>query len=233
MQIRRFRGRRTVMSFRLCSRAPWTTSSSAAISTAILPGRTDVRVELSPLLEQAREPARHAVDLELAGDDGSVAEDAAEQRPLDLEHRPVERDRRGRCGAGSRARPRARSRSRRDASGPSARPRPPRSARRARAAPPRRPQRPSTARRSRPRRRTRGRARAGTAERARSRAGASRSAAYPRSLRSGCAQGIPRQMDWNRTQSGDRDARRRRDRRRSRSRSGRSGSSSRCSSSAS
>src|SRR5579864_5406246 len=31
MQIRRFRGRRTVMSFRLCSRAPWTTSSSAAM----------------------------------------------------------------------------------------------------------------------------------------------------------------------------------------------------------
>src|SRR6266536_1909364 len=31
MQIRRFRGRRTVMSLRLCSRAPWTTSSSAAI----------------------------------------------------------------------------------------------------------------------------------------------------------------------------------------------------------
>src|SRR4051812_13420239 len=31
MQIRRFRGSLTVMSFRLCSRAPWTTSSSAAI----------------------------------------------------------------------------------------------------------------------------------------------------------------------------------------------------------
>src|SRR5207244_2986127 len=31
MQIRRFRGSRTVMSFRLCSRAPWTTSSSAAM----------------------------------------------------------------------------------------------------------------------------------------------------------------------------------------------------------
>src|SRR4051794_20535169 len=28
MQIRRCRGRRTVMSFRLCSRAPWTMSSS-------------------------------------------------------------------------------------------------------------------------------------------------------------------------------------------------------------
>src|SRR5215813_7595641 len=31
MQIRRFRGRRTVMSLRLCSRAPWTMSSSAAM----------------------------------------------------------------------------------------------------------------------------------------------------------------------------------------------------------
>src|SRR5579872_870371 len=31
MQMRRFRGSRTVMSLRLCSRAPWTTSSSAAI----------------------------------------------------------------------------------------------------------------------------------------------------------------------------------------------------------
>src|SRR5437763_14240273 len=30
MQMRRFRGKRTVMSFRLCSRAPWTISSSAA-----------------------------------------------------------------------------------------------------------------------------------------------------------------------------------------------------------
>src|SRR5436190_22972481 len=98
MQMRRFRGRRTVMSFRLCSRAPWTISSSAAILKGILPGRTDVRGELSPLsplLEQAREPARHVVHLELPGHDGAVAEDAAEQRPLDLEHRPVERDRRG------------------------------------------------------------------------------------------------------------------------------------------
>src|SRR5215207_2195481 len=31
MQMRRFRGRRTVRSLRLCSRAPWTTSSSAAM----------------------------------------------------------------------------------------------------------------------------------------------------------------------------------------------------------
>jgi hypothetical protein len=29
--MRAFRGSRTVMSLRLCSRAPWTTSSSAAI----------------------------------------------------------------------------------------------------------------------------------------------------------------------------------------------------------
>src|SRR5437764_896759 len=44
--------------------------------------------ELAPLLQQPREPPRDAVDLELAGHHGSVAEDAAEQRPLDLEHRP-------------------------------------------------------------------------------------------------------------------------------------------------
>src|SRR4051794_12541613 len=31
MQMRAFRGSRTVTSFRLCSRAPWTTSSSAAM----------------------------------------------------------------------------------------------------------------------------------------------------------------------------------------------------------
>src|SRR5438270_4686468 len=46
MQIRRFRGRRTVMSFRLCSRAPWTTSSSAAIRAAIVLQRTCVRKAL-------------------------------------------------------------------------------------------------------------------------------------------------------------------------------------------
>jgi hypothetical protein len=45
-------------------------------------------------LEEAREPSWHAVDLELAGNDGAVAEDAAQQRPLDLEHGSVERDRR-------------------------------------------------------------------------------------------------------------------------------------------
>src|SRR5579884_727897 len=38
MQIRRFRGSRTVMSFRLCSRAPWTTSSSAAMRRPIVSG---------------------------------------------------------------------------------------------------------------------------------------------------------------------------------------------------
>src|SRR3954447_17309399 len=37
MQMRRFRGSRTVMSFRLCSRAPWTTSSSAAIRGPLYP----------------------------------------------------------------------------------------------------------------------------------------------------------------------------------------------------
>src|SRR5882757_9475456 len=36
MQMSAFRGSRTVMSLRLCSRAPWTTSSSAAIEKAIV-----------------------------------------------------------------------------------------------------------------------------------------------------------------------------------------------------
>src|SRR3954454_11915337 len=35
MQMRAFRGSRTVMSLRLCSRAPWTTSSSAAMGASL------------------------------------------------------------------------------------------------------------------------------------------------------------------------------------------------------
>src|SRR5438105_21164 len=35
MQMRAFRGSRTVMSFRLCSRAPWTISSSAAMGAPL------------------------------------------------------------------------------------------------------------------------------------------------------------------------------------------------------
>src|SRR6059058_4793865 len=92
MQIRRFRGRRTVMSFRLCSRAPCTTSSSAAIKTAIVPGeRAFGKGLVRPGSESARdEPVDlprpgDAVDLELAGDDGAVAEQPAEERLLDLD----------------------------------------------------------------------------------------------------------------------------------------------------
>src|SRR5579862_5971418 len=50
MQIRRFRGRRTVMSFRLCSRAPWTTSSSAAAMSghSTQPNRRSVQPGLRP-----------------------------------------------------------------------------------------------------------------------------------------------------------------------------------------
>src|SRR5947208_558463 len=47
MQIRRFRGSRTVTSLRLCSRAPWTTSSSAGITDPVYRGwigRTSVRL---------------------------------------------------------------------------------------------------------------------------------------------------------------------------------------------
>src|SRR5436305_14155929 len=41
MQIRLCRGSRTVMSLRLCSRAPWTTSSSEAITDPVYRGGSD------------------------------------------------------------------------------------------------------------------------------------------------------------------------------------------------
>src|SRR5438445_10944011 len=90
MQIRRFRGRRTVMSFRLCSRAPWTTSASAAMKS--LPVyRANVRSSRGRLPDEPLdEPAelarpRHVADLEVAGDDRPVAEQAAEERLLQLD----------------------------------------------------------------------------------------------------------------------------------------------------
>src|SRR5215471_7954453 len=88
MQIRRFRGRRTVMSLRLCSRAPWTTSSSAAIEGGHCIRRTRVRTALSgEVLHEPGQPGRvrHERDLELPCDDGPVAEYAAEERLLDLD----------------------------------------------------------------------------------------------------------------------------------------------------
>src|SRR3954463_10872122 len=48
MQISLLRGSRTVTSLRLCSLAPWTTSSSEAITDPVYPGmsdRTSVRYE--------------------------------------------------------------------------------------------------------------------------------------------------------------------------------------------
>src|SRR5947208_15377509 len=57
MQISLFRGSRTVMSLRLCSRAPWITSSSAAISDAVYRcgiGRTSVRFSSAEAWRQAR-----------------------------------------------------------------------------------------------------------------------------------------------------------------------------------
>src|SRR5712675_2001271 len=88
MQIRRFRGSRTVMSLRLCSRAPWTTSSSAAIYHGHSTERTRVRLGLPG--EKLHEPAElaravHPGDLEIAGDDRPVAEDASEERLVDLD----------------------------------------------------------------------------------------------------------------------------------------------------
>src|SRR2546430_9710533 len=52
MQTSAFRGSLTVTSFRLCSRAPWTTSSSAAIAASLLPSeRTFPFGRLPPLRE--------------------------------------------------------------------------------------------------------------------------------------------------------------------------------------
>ena len=61
MQMRAFRGSRTVMSLRLCSRAPWTTSSSAAIGKAIV-SIERVFVQGSRVAERGRpgKPARMA-----------------------------------------------------------------------------------------------------------------------------------------------------------------------------
>src|SRR5881396_1958394 len=56
MQTSLFRGRRTVTSLRLCSRAPWTTSSSEAITDPVYPGmsdRTSVRKEQQECAPQA------------------------------------------------------------------------------------------------------------------------------------------------------------------------------------
>src|SRR4051794_3601108 len=56
MQISLFRGSRTVMSLRLCSRAPWITSSSAAISDPVYrcgTGRTSVRFWAAEAWSQA------------------------------------------------------------------------------------------------------------------------------------------------------------------------------------
>src|SRR5690242_2708696 len=88
MQISRFRGSLTVMSFRLCSRAPWTTSSSAAIRTGILPPERVFGQPLpDELLHDLEHLARlgHVVDLELPRDDRPVAEQPPEQRLLELD----------------------------------------------------------------------------------------------------------------------------------------------------
>src|SRR3982751_694819 len=77
MQMRAFRGSRTVMSLRLCSRAPWTTSSSAAIEKAIVPAeRTFVQAlgrcirARSGNLRAMTQTARRAAVATLAG--GSI-----------------------------------------------------------------------------------------------------------------------------------------------------------------
>src|SRR5882724_1829080 len=56
MQMRAFRGSRTVMSLRLCSRAPWTISSSAAIESHST-SRTYVRKAVPPAAQGRRSDA--------------------------------------------------------------------------------------------------------------------------------------------------------------------------------
>src|SRR4051794_18714694 len=79
MQIRRCLGRRTVMSFRLCSRAPWTTSSSGIrVSIAGYPDANACSLRECP--GAAPGPVVGVVDE--PGADG-VVEDVAD-RPLEM-----------------------------------------------------------------------------------------------------------------------------------------------------
>src|SRR3954468_10172062 len=77
MQIRRCLGRRTVMSFRLCSRAPWTTSSSGIrVSIAACPDANACSLRERP--GAAPGPVVGVVDESRA--DG-VVEDVADRPP--------------------------------------------------------------------------------------------------------------------------------------------------------
>src|SRR6185312_4194773 len=65
MQMRAFLGSRTVMSFRLCSRAPWTTSSSAAMGRPLYYANTRshrasiplIKGRCAPMVETAKRTA--------------------------------------------------------------------------------------------------------------------------------------------------------------------------------
>src|SRR6516165_10210463 len=102
MQTRLLRGSRTVMSLRLCSRAPWTTSSSRLMGP-VYPGPSDGNVRSSSAGSTlprvaARHPrlccealdevahvtgVRDVFDLQRAGLQGAVTEHAAGQRLLE------------------------------------------------------------------------------------------------------------------------------------------------------
>src|SRR5579872_1828811 len=85
MQIRAFRGSATVMSLRLCSRAPWTTSSSDAMPRTFY-RRTDVRPDggraapsgLAPAAEH--EPAQRESQTEGAGGEAADGDALAPRR---------------------------------------------------------------------------------------------------------------------------------------------------------
>src|SRR5690349_5298931 len=84
MQTSLFRGSRTVMSLRLCSRAPWITSSSAAITGPVYRceiGRTSVRFRCSeawrkagpgPLLGPGTEAGADGVEADVVDGTGQV-----------------------------------------------------------------------------------------------------------------------------------------------------------------
>src|SRR6266540_1612152 len=89
MQISRFRGNRTVMSLRLCSRAPWTTSSSAAISGESS-ARTGVRTE-APIARASRKPslaAPRAPAAEQQAAEGEAEPEGAEREGADRDRLP-------------------------------------------------------------------------------------------------------------------------------------------------
>src|SRR3954453_12354874 len=93
MQISLFRGSRTVMSLRLCSRAPWITSSSAAISDAVYrggigqtgfrfsPAKGGTKAGPRPLLGPGAQSGADGVEDDVVEDGGEVLVGVHRLRP--------------------------------------------------------------------------------------------------------------------------------------------------------